>query len=60
MPTGESDIVLGIQAVWTSSEIILLNACITPAGYCIGGHQFFVIDFWAQDIIGQISQCMVC
>ncbi len=48
-----------IDGVWASSEILISNACIMPAGYGIGDHQLFVIDFQAQNIIGQSPQHVV-
>jgi hypothetical protein len=45
-----------INGVWSSSEIIISNACSMPAGYSIGDHGLFVIDFRVQDIIGQSPQ----
>ncbi len=47
------------NSVWASSEIAISNACIMPAGYGIGDHQLFVIDFQVQDIIGQSQQRIV-
>ncbi len=42
-----------INGVWATSDITVSNACIMPAGYSIGDHRMFVIDFNAEDIIGQ-------
>jgi hypothetical protein len=41
-----------IDGVWAASDILVSNACIMLAGYDIGDHWLFVIEFWAQDIIG--------
>jgi hypothetical protein len=48
-----------INSVWASSEITISNACIMPAGYGIGDNGLFVIDFQAQDIIGQSPLCIL-
>ncbi len=48
-----------INGVWASSEILISNACIMPAGYGIGDHQLFAIDFRAQEIIGRSPPCTV-
>jgi hypothetical protein len=41
-----------IDGVWATSDIMVSNAMIMPAGYGIGDHQLFVVDFVATDIIG--------
>jgi hypothetical protein len=47
-----------INSVWASSEITISNACIMPAGYSIGDHRLFIINFQAQDIMGLSPQRM--
>jgi hypothetical protein len=42
-----------IDGIWATSDITISNACIMPAGYGIGDHRMFVIDFNADNIIGQ-------
>ncbi len=42
-----------IDGVWATSDIAVCNAAIMPAGYGIGDHQLFVIDFSMMDIIGK-------
>ena len=41
-----------IDGVWATSDITICNAAIMPAGYGIGDHRLFVIDFATQDLIG--------
>ncbi len=41
-----------IDGVWATSKISVCNAAITPAGYGIGNHRLFVIDFSTADMIG--------
>ncbi len=41
-----------IDSVWATSDITVSNAMIMPAGYGIGNHRLFVVDFVAMDIIG--------
>jgi hypothetical protein len=41
-----------IDGVWATSDITVYYASIMPAGYGIGDHQHFVIDFASRDIIG--------
>jgi hypothetical protein len=38
--------------VWATSDILVCNAAIMPAGYGIGDHRLFVINFFAADMIG--------
>jgi hypothetical protein len=42
-----------IDSVWATSDIAVCNAAIMPAGYGIGDHCLFVIDFSMMDIIGK-------
>jgi hypothetical protein len=40
-----------IDGVWATSDILVCNRTIMPAGYGIGDHHLFVIDFSAADMI---------
>ena len=40
-----------IDGVWATSDISVCNAAIMPAGYGIGDHRLFVIDFAESDVI---------
>ena len=42
-----------IDGVWATSDIMVSNAAIMPAGYGIGNHRLFVINFLMMDIIGK-------
>ncbi len=42
-----------IDGVWATSNITVSNAAIMPAGYGIGDHRLFVINFLMMDIIGK-------
>jgi hypothetical protein len=48
-----------IGGVWATSNILVSNACIMPAGYGIKDHQLFVINFCTQDIISSQPPCVV-
>ena len=48
-----------IDGVWATSDITVCNAAIMPAGYRIGDHQLFVINFASQDIIGDLAPKVV-
>ncbi len=41
-----------IDGVWAASDITVCNAAIMPAGYGIGDHRLFVIDFASKDDVG--------
>ena len=41
-----------IDAVWATSDLQVAGACIMPAGYGIGDHRLFVIDFVTSSLIG--------
>jgi hypothetical protein len=42
-----------IDGIWATSNIVVCNAAIMPAGYGTGNHQLFVVDFSMIDIIGK-------
>ncbi len=48
-----------IDGVWATSDITVCNAPIMPAGYGIGDHRLFVIDFALCDIIGKTAPKVV-
>ena len=48
-----------IDGVWATSDISVCNAAIMPAGYGIGDHRLFVIDFAELDVIGISRQKVV-
>ena len=42
-----------IDAVWATPDIVLVGACVVPAGYVVGDHRLFVLDFLTSSLIGQ-------
>ncbi len=42
-----------IDGVWATSDITVSNAAIMPAGYGIGNHRLFLINFSMMDIINK-------
>jgi hypothetical protein len=44
-----------IDGVWVTADITVCNASIMSAGYGIGDHQIFVINFASCDIIGNTA-----
>ncbi len=49
-----------IDGVWATSNINVCNAAIMPAGYGIGDHRLFVINFASKDIIGTNPPKIIC
>ena len=41
-----------IDCVWATSDVIVTGACVMPAGYGVGDHRLFVIDFLTASIVG--------
>jgi exonuclease III len=48
-----------IDGIWATLDITVCNACIMPAGYGIGDHRLFVIDFASWDIVGDTAPKVV-
>jgi hypothetical protein len=54
-----------IDAVWATSNMAVVNACVMPVGYEVGDHRLFVMDFVTALLIGtscsqQIVQPALC
>ena len=41
-----------IDGVWVTSYLFIIRACVMPAGYGIGDHRLFVLDFLTLSLIG--------
>lgn len=41
-----------IDAVWASSDLTVVGACVMPCGYGIGDHRLFVVDFLTSSMVG--------
>jgi len=41
-----------IDGIWATSDVIISNACVMPAGYGIGDHRMFIVDIVTSSIIG--------
>jgi hypothetical protein len=48
-----------IDRIWATLDITVCNACIMPAGYGIGDHRLFIIDFASWDIVGDTAPKVV-
>ena len=42
-----------IDGVWVTSDVVIIGACVMPAGYRIGDHRLFLLDFLTSSLIGQ-------
>jgi hypothetical protein len=49
-----------IDGVWATLDISVCNAAIMPAGYGIGDHRLFVVDFSEADVIGISQPKVIC
>ncbi len=34
-----------IDGIWATPDVVVTHACVMPAGYGIGSHPLFVVDF---------------
>ena len=41
-----------IDGIWATSDIVVTNACVMPAGYGVGDHRLFIIDFLTSSLVG--------
>ena len=41
-----------IDGVWATKDIQVVNACVMPAGFGVGDHRMFVVDFTLQSLVG--------
>ena len=41
-----------IDGIWATSDVVVTNACVMPAGYGVGDHRLFIIDFLTSSLIG--------
>jgi hypothetical protein len=41
-----------IDAIWATSDVAVVNACVIPVGYGVGDHRFFVVDFATALLVG--------
>ena len=41
-----------IDGIWATSDLVVVGACIMPAGYGVGDHRMFVVDFLTSSIVG--------
>jgi hypothetical protein len=41
-----------IDAVWATSDVAVVHACVMPVGYRVGDHCLFVVDFVTALLVG--------
>ena len=41
-----------IDGVWTTADVVITGACVMPAGFGIGDHRLFVLDFLTSSLVG--------
>ena len=41
-----------IDGIWATNDLQVVGACVMPAGYGIGDHRLFVVDFLLNSMIG--------
>ena len=44
-----------IDGVWVTLDVVVLGACVMPAGYGIGDHRLYILDFLTSLLIGHQS-----
>ena len=42
-----------IDGIWTTPNVVVIHACVMPAGYGVGNHCLFVVDFQEASLIGE-------
>lgn len=42
-----------IDAIWATQDVQVVGACVMPAGFGIGDHRLFVVDFKAESLVGE-------
>ncbi len=42
-----------IDGIWTTTDVIVMHACVMPTGFGVGDHHLFVIDMQAASLIGE-------
>ena len=41
-----------IDGIWTTADVVITGACVMPAGFGIGDHRLFVLDFLTSSLVG--------
>ncbi len=49
-----------IDGIWATHDMVVTHACVMPAGYSMGDHCLFVVDFQEASLIGEASHHIKC
>jgi hypothetical protein len=49
-----------IDGVLATGDVLATHACVMPAGYGVGNHQMFAVDFLEESLIGKAPYCIKC
>ena len=41
-----------IDGLWATPDIVVTGACVMPAGFGVGDHRLFVVDFLTSSLVG--------
>ena len=44
-----------ITGIWATSDVVVTGDCVMPAGYGVGNHILFIVDFLTLSIVGTTS-----
>jgi hypothetical protein len=47
-----------IYGVWATPDITITHTCVLPAGYGVGKHRMFVVDFNEGSLVGKAPFCI--
>jgi hypothetical protein len=42
-----------IDGIWATPDLVVTHACVMPAGFGVGNHRMFVVDFQEESLIGK-------
>ena len=49
-----------IDGIWATPDVVVVGACVMPAGYGVGDHRLFVIDFLTSSLVGTTTPRIIC
>jgi hypothetical protein len=41
-----------IEGIWATPNVLMTGACVMPAGYGVGDHKMFIVDFLTSSLVG--------
>ena len=47
-----------IDGICATPDIVVAHACVMPAGFGVGGHRLFVVDFQEASLVGTAPFCI--